>query len=510
MDPQEMTIPGMLLRRAAENPEAPLVRCGQISRNGQQMVQAVSLAGAALQDHGIQRGDRVALMSVNRIEQLDYILGCAWIGAVAVPINTAARGEQLHHVLANSEAKLLLIEGTLLEHIERLEPLPALEAVWLIDQSLPATDAGTEPAAVLPGDTAAILYTSGTTGVSKGVQCPHGQFYWWGFNVSQQLGITRDDVLYTCLPLFHTNALNAFIQALVSGAEYVLGPRFSASRFWTDTAAANATFTYLLGAMVSILASKPSSDLDRAHGIKAALAPATPAGLLHEFRDRFGVILMDGYGSTETNSIISTNRREQRPGYMGTLQRGFAARVVDEFGLEVEPGVPGELLVRGDQPHSFATGYFAMPEATVNSWKDLWFHTGDRVVRDEDGWFRFVDRIKDVIRRRGENISSVEVEQVLRQHPAVSEVAVYAVDSELGEDEVMAAIVPCSSIDFEELVDFCRPRLASYAIPRFVALCESLPCTANGKVRKSVLRERGAEAAQWDREAPRYSAAAPL
>ncbi|NUP74389.1 MAG: AMP-binding protein, partial [Sinomonas sp.] len=326
-------------------------------------------------------------------------------------------------------------------------------------------------------------------------------FYWWGLNVTRQLEITAEDVLYTCLPLFHTNAVNAFTQALVSGAEYVIGPRFSASRFWTDAAAANATFTYLLGAMVSILASKPASEHDREHSVKAALAPATPAGLLTEFKDRFGVILMDGYGSTETNCSIAANRREQRPGYMGTVQPGFAARIVDEFGLDVEPGRPGELLLRSDQPHSFATGYYGMPDATVDSWKDLWFHTGDRVVMEEDGWFRFVDRIKDVIRRRGENISSVEVEQVLRQHPSVSDVAVYAVDSELGEDEVMAAIVPKGAIDFEELVDFCRPRLASYAIPRFMATCESLPRTENGKVRKQVLRERGAQKAQWDREA---------
>lgn len=167
--------------------------------------------------------------------------------------------------------------------------------------------------------------------------------------------------------------------------------------------------------------------------------------------------------------------------------------------------MPGELLLRSDQPHSFATGYYRMPEATVKSWKDLWFHTGDRVVRDEDGWFRFVDRIKDVIRRRGENISSVEVEQVLRQHPAVSDVAVYAVDSELGEDEVMAAIVAKDAIDFEELVDFCRPRLASFAIPRFFRHCDSLPRTENGKIRKTVLRDQGSEAAHWDRENARFS-----
>jgi len=520
--PGAMTVSGMLLKRAQEAPTTPLLRCASIRRNGQQMVQAVARAGDVLLKHGIRAGDHVALMSANRIELLDFILGCAWIGAVAVPINTAARGEQLHHILSNSKSSLLITEIPLLEHVNRLPQLPELRQIWVVEEAdvpvetgypvsvLPTSTTEAEPAHVGPGDTAAILYTSGTTGVSKGVQCPHGQFYWWGTNVSQQLEITDLDVLYTCLPLFHTNALNAFTQALVSGAEYVLGPRFSASRFWSDAQEAGATFTYLLGAMVSILASKPPAPGDRTHAITAALAPATPAGLLKDFRDRFGVTLIDGYGATETNSIVAASRSEQRPGYMGKIQPGFTARVVDEYGLEVPAGEPGELLLRSDQPHAFATGYYQMPEATVQAWKDLWFHTGDRVVIEPDGWLRFVDRIKDVIRRRGENISSAEVEQVLLEHPSISEVAVYAVDSELGEDEVMAAIVPKGPVDFSEITEFCEPRLAKYAIPRFMLVRDTLPRTENGKVRKSVLRDEGKEAAQWDRELDKTREQTPL
>ncbi|MCX8453538.1 ATP-dependent acyl-CoA ligase [Paenarthrobacter ureafaciens] len=519
--PASMTVPGLLINRAIKRPNAPLLRCGSIRRDGQQMLQAIALAGGVLVNHGIRPGDRVALMSSNRVELLDLILGCAWVGAIAVPINTAARGEQLHHILANSESSLLVTEGALLEHVDRIPELSSLRQIWLLDEpdsglgsrypvtGLPQPDSRAEPAPVLPGDTAAILYTSGTTGVSKGVQCPQGQFYWWGVNVSQQLELTDKDVLYTCLPLFHTNALNAFSQALVSGAEYVLGPRFSASRFWSDVHSAGATFTYLLGAMVSILASKPPTPLDRAHGVVAALAPATPAGLLESFRDRFGITLMDGYGSTETNSIVASSRREQRPGYMGKVQPGFSARVVDEYGLEVPAGQPGELLLRSDQPHAFATGYYRMPEATVTAWKDLWFHTGDRVVVDADGWMRFVDRIKDVIRRRGENISSAEVEHALLEHPLISEAAVYAVDSELGEDEVMAAIVVKEPIEFSEIAAFCEPLLAKYAIPRFMRIVQDLPKTENGKVRKTVLREEGTAAAQWDRESQQHKQSTP-
>lgn len=322
---------------------------------------------------------------------------------------------------------------------------------------------------------------------------PHGQFYWWGRNVTEQLDITADDVLYTCLPLFHTNALNAFSQALVAGASYIVGPRFSASRFWDDVARSGATFTYLLGAMVSILDSKPAGPSDRAHNVRAALSPATPGRLVDPFRERFGVTLIDGYGSTETNSIMAATRQEQRPGYMGRIQPGFTARVVNEHGIDVVPGEPGELLLRSEQPFAFASGYFRMPEATVQAWNDLWFHTGDRVAIDYDGWVRFVDRIKDVIRRRGENISSVEVEQTLRAHPDIDDAAVFAVESELGEDEVMAAVVvkPGTTLDFDEVTAFCKPRLAYFAIPRFISVHYSLPMTSNGKVSKTSLRELG-------------------
>lgn len=518
-----LTIPEMLLERARKSPTAPLFRCGNVRRDSQAMVDAAASAGGTLRSAGIERGQTVALMSANRPELVDLILGCAWIGAVAVPVNTASRGEQLRHVLENSQASLAVVEAELLPHIAAVAPA-GLAAVWVIDGPAAGLDApfevhplpepGHAVAAVdaAPADTAAILYTSGTTGVSKGVLCPQGQFYWWAVNMSDQLGLRPDDVLYTCLPLFHTNALNAFMQAVESGAEYVLGSRFSASRFWADASSAGATVTYLLGAMVGILAGKDPGPGDRDHRIRLALSPATPARLVEPFRDRFGVLLLDGYGSTETNSVIGSTPDQWRPGYVGKLRPGFSIRVVDSEGVPVPAGVPGELLIRSDQPYAMATGYHAMAEATTKAWQDLWFHSGDRVVLDKDGWVRFVDRIKDVIRRRGENISSIEVEQVLRQHTAIQDAAVYAVDSELGEDEVMAALIVREPVDFTELCDFCAPRLASFAIPRFLRVVDQLPQTENGKVRKQVLKAAGREAAQWDREVavPRQAAAAAV
>ncbi|HSK14915.1 MAG TPA: ATP-dependent acyl-CoA ligase, partial [Gaiellaceae bacterium] len=458
----------------------------------------------------------VVVVSENRWEVLALWLGCAWRGAVFVPVNTASRGAQLEHILGNAGPRAAAVEGNLVERLGELDRLPdELERVWSIGapetparlpvpvEELPGGAEALEPPPLSPADTLAILYTSGTTGPSKGVVCPHGQFTWWGENVGQWLGLTSEDVLYTCLPLFHTNALNAFVQALVHGAEYVAGPRFSASRFWERLVDADATVTYLLGAMVSILVGRPPSPLDRAHRTRVALAPATPAETWRAFEERFGIRIVEGHGMTETNAVIGPRDGEQRPGWMGRLMPGFDARVVDEHDVEVPDGTAGELVLRADEPHAFASGYWRMPEATVEAWRTLWFHSGDRVVRDEAGYFRFLDRIKDAIRRRGENISSWEVEQALLRHESVEAAAVVPVPAELGEDEVLAYVVPRPgrTVDPAELVRFCEPLLAYFAIPRFVEVVDELPLTENGKVRKVVLRERGVTERTWDREA---------
>jgi crotonobetaine/carnitine-CoA ligase len=512
----EQTLPALLERQARAFGAKPLLRFGELERSFAEVRDAAARVAGDLAAGGVAPGDRVAMMCENRIELLDLVLGCAWLGAVAVPINAALRGTQLTHVLRNCGARRLAIDTALLPVLGQTELPATLETAWPLD-GLPARGSLTcEVAAppsgavaaapsqtVGPGDTVAILYTSGTTGPAKGVCCPHAQFYWWGIVVGEMLGIGEDDVLYTCLPLFHTNALNAFVQALVAGATFHIGPRFSASRFWSTLAESAATVTYLLGAMVNILVSRPTEAAERAHSGRVALAPGTPAALFDAFRERFGIQLVEGYGSTETNCAIGAPWTAQRAGYMGPVRDGFEARVVDDYDVEVAAGEGGELVLRSSAPYSFATGYFDMPEKTVEAWRNLWFHTGDRVVRDADGWFRFVDRLKDAIRRRGENISSFEVEQVLLEHAAVSAAAVFPVPSEMAEDEVAAAVVlePAASLDPRELIEHCAPRLAYFAIPRYIEFVTALPLTENGKVRKAVLRERGITPGMWDREA---------
>jgi crotonobetaine/carnitine-CoA ligase len=513
LPPSQRSLPAMLCHAAERHGERALVATGDVSWSFNDARDAAAGRGAALRAAGVARGDRVLLMCSNRIEFLETFLGCGWIGAIAVPVNTASMGPQLEYFLADSGAQLLVIEVQFLPRLATADlSRTALRAIWVIGAAQPTVSAlpcvawpsrgeAIDAAAVQPGDPLAILYTSGTTGPAKGVVSPHAQYQWWGVNSARILGVTAIDVLCTTLPLFHINALNTFAQALVAGCRAVFETRFSASGFWPAMQAAEATVVYLLGAMVPMLLAQPESKAERAHRVRIGLGPGVPAAAGASFEARTGVTLLEGYGSTETNFAIACTSEAPRRGVMGWVQPGFDARVVDEHDVELPPGEPGELVLRADEPFAFASGYFGMPEKTVEAWRNLWFHTGDRVIRDADGAFRFVDRIKDAIRRRGENISSFEVEQVLLSHPAVASVAVYAVRSELAEDEVMAALVlrDGARIEPQELAAFCEPRLPYFAIPRYIELMDDLPRTENGKVQKYRLRERGVSVATWER-----------
>ncbi|VTU26991.1 ATP-dependent acyl-CoA ligase [Variovorax sp. PBL-E5] len=516
LPPAARTLPAMLRRQAEAFGARPLLSIAGTRWTHADAAAIVARRAAALQRAGVQRGERVALMCGNRVECLETFLACGWIGAVAVPINTASMGPQIQYFLANSGARLLLIDDAFIERLRTADlSQTALAAIWTVGEgdaaadhcgdvpveAFPAPGIAAEPAEVQPGDTLAILYTSGTTGPAKGVICPHAQYYWWGVHTARILDVGRDDVLCTTLPLFHINALNTFAQAALTGAGVVYAPRFSASGFWSAMRDCGATVVYLLGAMVPILLAQPEGAHERAHRVRIGLGPGVPASAGEAFARRTGVGLLEGYGSTETNFVIATRPDAPRSGVMGWLQPGFEARVADATDAALPDGEAGELLLRADEPFAFATGYFGMPDKTVEAWRNLWFHTGDRVLREADGAFRFIDRLKDAIRRRGENISSYEVEQVLLGHPSVAAVAVYPVGSELAEDEVMAALVarPGVAVDMAELVRYCETRLPYFAVPRYIELFADLPRTENGKVQKFRLRERGVTAATWDR-----------
>ena len=516
--PTERTLPVMLRRQAERYGERPLFVCGDARWSYADTVDVAAQSGGRFTAAGIGKGDRVAILCGNRPEFLDLFLGLGWIGAISVPINVAARGPQLEHMLKTSGARLLVLERELLPALEFVNfPALQVEAIWVIDPDgdtpdrhqhvpiagLPARGAPAAPADLKPHELLTILFTSGTTGPSKGVCCPHAQFFWWGFNVLRQLALRDGDVLHTTLPLFHVNAMAAFFQALLNGCTLIAEKRFSASNFWPALVSSGATVTYVLGAMVPMLLSRPPCPEEKQHKVRVALAPGVPAHLHEVFTERTGIYLLDAYGATESNATIGTMIDTRRPGWMGKLFDGFQARVADEDDNEVPDGTPGELLLRADEPFAMATGYIGMPDKTVEAWRNLWLHTGDRVVRDAEGYYKFIDRMKDSIRRRGENISSFEVERVIMSHPAVEIAAVFPVPSDLAEDEVMTTVVvkDGATLDGAELIRFCEGRLSYFAIPRFVDFVSELPRTESGKVQKFKLREQGRSPVTWDREA---------
>lgn len=516
--PRDRILSTILMRQAESYGDRVLLVSGQTRWTYSDAAAIAAASAQALADAGVRAGDRVALMCSNRPEFLQVYLGCGWLGAVAVPINTALRGVQLSHVFRNSSPVLLVVEAPFLTAIETLDADVVVPArIWTIGEPegarpasacepLPALGAQAPAGAVRPGDTVAILYTSGTTGPAKGVCCPQAQLFWWGVYSARALGICEGDVLLTTLPLFHTNALNAFYQAVLNGCTYILEPRFSASGFWASVRRHDATVTYLLGAMAAILLAQPKTAEDDSHRVRVALGGGVPAQFHEPFRERFGVPLVDGYGSTETNFAFASPIPAIRPGTMGYLAEGVEARIVDADDAELPAGQAGELVLRSSEPFAFATGYFGMPDKTVEAWRNLWFHTGDRVVRDPDGHYRFIDRMKDSIRRRGENVSSWEVEQTILAHPAVAACAVYPLPSALGEDEVAAAVQlePDQVLDPVDVVRHCEGRIAYFAIPRFVRFVAQMPLTENGKVKKVALREAGVTPDTWDREAAAY------
>ena len=513
--PSDRVLSTMLIRQAERYGARPLLVFGTQSWSYAQMRDMAAASARLLLEQGIQAGDRVAILCSNRPEFLRCYLGCAWLGAIAVPINVALRGPQLEHIFRNARPRLLVMEEACREAVDSIDTGLLPGHIWWLGRDPPAAfgpamvqlhpepGEGLAPPVVHPGETVAVLYTSGTTGPSKGVCCPQAQLFWWGVYSARALQIREGDVLLTTLPLFHTNALNAFHQALLNGCTYVLEPRFSASRFWASIRTHRANVTYLLGAMAGILLAQPQAATDREHSLRLALGGGVPAAFHAAFLARFGVPLVDGYASTETNFVFASPCPPDHPGSMGYLTDFAQARIVDDYDADVQEGEAGELVLRPVEPYAFASGYFAMPDKTVEAWRNLWFHTGDRVLREASGNYRFVDRLKDAIRRRGENVSSWEVEQVLQAHPAIAACAAYPLPSELGEDEVAVAIQlePGCVLTPEQVIEHCRGRLARFAVPRFVRFLSAMPLTQNGKIRKVELREAGRTADLWDREA---------
>jgi carnitine-CoA ligase len=468
---------------------------------------------ASLQALGVHQDDFVLSWLPNGPHALTIWFALNYIGAVYVPINVSYRGRLLAHVIQNSGARLMIADARLAERLTEVDtasletlvtiagPPPALpKIVGLTEDALTgATDDPADPQrAIMPWDTHAVIYTSGTTGPSKGVLSSYRHVCATCEGVAT---VTDADRVLVNLPLFHVGGTNAVYRMLVCGGSIALVEAFDTATFWDTIRRTRSTTLTLLGAMIPFLMKEPPSPRDRDHTLQQALmVPLSEDAPL--FAERFGIDIYTVFNMTEISCPIVSERNPAVPKTCGRVRDGFDARVVDENDTEVPVGTVGELIVRADEPWTMNHGYHGNPEATARAWRNGWFHTGDAFRKDEAGNFFFVDRMKDAIRRRGENISSFEVEAELGAHPQVREAAVVAVPSEFGEDEVMAVIapVPGETVDPADLIAFLAPRLPHFMVPRYVRILADLPKTPTQKVEKHVLRSEGLTDDTWDRE----------
>jgi crotonobetaine/carnitine-CoA ligase len=507
---------------AANSPDRPYVRVGGTAYTYGAMLEVAEDLARGLRTAGVAAGDRVAVLTANRIEAVECFFGLSALGAINVPLNVYLKGEFLRYPLADCAASTLVLDRAGFDTVAPLLPqLPDVQRLVLLDpvevEAKPETldylavkQAGGESADILPmigpDDVAGIFYTSGTTGPSKGCILQHGYFASVGRGTAAMWGVTSDDLMYTMLPLFHMGAFcTALLPSLMRGGRAEAAVAFSASGFMADVKAAAATIVVGVGPAAAALLASPPSDADRGHQVRvASFAPFPPAAQL-AFEERFGVtILAEGYGQTECIPISSSS--PEGPRNRATIGRPvdwLDVRVVDDEDNEVGPDVIGEIVVRPRRKHAMFAGYWNRPEDTLRTWRNLWHHTGDYGRLDADGYLHFVDRKQDSMRRRGENISSVELELAIAKHPAVAEVCVHAVPSDLGEDDVKACLVlkPDSELDPEDLFAFFERELPYFAVPRYVEAIERLPRTPTGRVQKHELRALGITATTVDLEA---------
>ncbi len=518
---RELVLPHLVAARAAECPDRTFLEEVDGPSISYRDLHRYTLTWAdAYRRLDIEPGDRVAVMLPTGIDAVSAWLGLSWLRAWEVPVNTGYVGRMLHYLLEHSRSKLLV---TAADYLERLGDvaggLTQLEAVVVCDRDDVTSDlpfrvigrsdflAAAAPATDLdgpgPADIATVMYTSGTTGPSKGVLVPWAQLHATASTSIFTGDFGADDAYYMPFPLFHISGKGPVYTFALVGGRVVMRPSFNTSAFWDDIGRYRCTTTLLLGAMANFINRQPRRPDDADTPLHTVvMVPLIPE--LEEFKERFGVRVSTAFNMTEISVPLHSDGWTLADlESCGRVRPGYEVRVVDSDDEDVGPGRVGELIVRADEPWTLMAGYLDMPEATTAAWRNLWLHTGDAFRYDADGNYYFLDRIKDTIRRRGENISSAEVEVVVNEHPGVLESAAIAVPSEWGEDEVKIVVVPRpgGSIEPADLIGFLSPRLPRFMLPRYVEVVESLPKTPTEKVRKVELRAHGITPTTWDREA---------
>ena len=485
-----------------------------------------SALASAFAGIGVGPGDRVLTFALNSRSFLLTMIGVQKRGAVFVPVNTELKGDFLRHQLRIIEPCVVVVDSVLRGAFDSVDVTElAIETTVVIGGNAPAlpgtnriafetlADTPAREGDVLPArpqDIATIMFTSGTTGPSKGVLMPHAHCYMFGFGAGRAKRLTEADRMFICMPFFHAMGLMIqFNSCLIHGVPAHIVRRFSASSWLEDVRACKATVTYALGVMPEFIFRQPPTDRDRNNDLRLMLAVPIGEDWGATFEDRFGLRLMQAYGMTECNLPAFGDLEDAvMAGCAGyVIEDFYEVRIVDaETDEPVGANEVGEIVVRPKRASCFMAGYFNMPERTVEAWRNLWFHTGDAGRFDEDGRLFFIDRIKDCIRRRGENISAFEVEQVLNNFPEVAESAVVGVRAETGgEEEVKACIVATGDAsDPIAVLDWCADRMPRYAVPRYIEFVDALDKTPTGKLRKQGLRDAGVTDATWDRESVGY------
>ncbi|HEV2317783.1 MAG TPA: AMP-binding protein [Thermoplasmata archaeon] len=509
---------GLVRTKALKNGGRPALRFPSRTISYLELDRQSDRVASGLRAAGFEVGDRVAALLFNSPEFPLLWFGAAKAGVVVVPLNTALKGDLLRYELLDCGAKGIVVDRRLVETLDVVRAGLPLTAEWRVDsegaiagtadaRSWSELESAVGPAPsveIHPWTPAGILYTSGTTGPPKGAVIPHEKYVTTPREIAARSRLDPTSVLFTALPLFHCNAQEmTTLVALENDLLAAYDERFHATTFWESAAAVGATHVSLLISMINVLYKQPEKASDRTHRVRVALTAGATKEIWPAFESRFGLSIIELYGMTECGCTTLMNPPDRvRVGSVGTPLGFVEAQVVDEADRPVPDGQRGELVVRPRQPYTMYLGYLNKADQTVDAWRNLWFHTGDFVTRDADGYYYFVDRKKDVIRRRGENLAPYDVESVLNTHPAVFESVVVGVPSPLGEEDVKAFVrlKPGATVEPRALFDFCAERLPFFMVPRYLEFLDEIPKTANQKAQRYVLRQRPA-GAQHDREA---------
>lgn len=512
---------GLLEEKAARHGDRPFLNFYGRRFTYAEMDANANRVAHYLQGLGAVPGKAIAIMMKNSPQWLDVFFGAQKLGMCAVPANIALRGDQLAHIFNHSGSSYVCIDQDLLPFYESIksklpappviivnprpagQEFPAHQGYVSLDKAYGHDSSSARPAvSVREGDPCLLLYTSGTTGLPKGVPTHYGRTNIRMMSLLNRALLNKDDVYFTCLPLFHANAIILTVTSAMNvGAQVALREKFSASRFWDEIRETGATLFNTIGGIIPILMKQPEKPNDRNHSVKQVLSAACPTDMWEAFEKRFGVKLIEGYGAVDGGGIIVMNYGQAPVGSMGK-PLGSKYRIVDDDDKDVQSGQSGELIFFAGKKAGNAVEYFKDEKATSSKIKDGWIHTGDMVYADKKGYLYFVGRKTESLRHRGENISAYEVEHALLQYPDIVECAVYAVPSELGEDDVMAAIVPVEGKTVEpgKLYEFLKEHLAKFAIPRYFRFMPEMPKTETQRVIKGVLSKEGVTPDTIDRE----------